>query len=275
MSNYELTDSVLAAIEEAQLKKESEDLLVIGDISGRVGVYEIGEGRLCEVYRFWERVDTFDLDEWGMLIAVGSECKASVFSLSKGMEEVYSHTGGLRVRQVKLVNDAGMNPTLIVSEGEGVMTVINMKEEKATRAKAPDTVSCFCALNTKTGIEIAFATRQGVIGWYNSNDTSKMSTTDPIGFALSDAGKATRRLWIVPELRLIVSVHSNTICLYERDQHNCLCIYKSLALNCEVQATELLNNVHLVYSVQGTGKLSVVAASSLEPVTTIETGLPK
>eukprot|EP00826_Nyctotherus_ovalis_P015131 TRINITY_DN1426_c0_g1_i7.p2 TRINITY_DN1426_c0_g1~~TRINITY_DN1426_c0_g1_i7.p2 ORF type:complete len:117 (-),score=19.16 TRINITY_DN1426_c0_g1_i7:440-790(-) len=110
---------------------------------------------------------------------------------------------------------------------------------------------------------------------YNSNDTSKMNTTDPVRFPLSDATKAAHKLWIIPEPPLIICVHSNTICLYERDQHNCLCIYKSLALHSEIQAVELLNNVHLVYSIQGSGKLSVVAASSIEPVTTIETGLSK
>ena len=224
------------------------------------------------MYKFWERVHTFDFDYEKMLLAVGIDCKAIVFSLNKCMEEVYSYISTSTIKQVKLINNFNESYGLVLVEADGVMSIKSLDGKASIEIKTPDAVSSFCALNSKSGTEISFATRQGVIGWCSSNDLTKMNLADPI--RLQDNTRAIKRLWLILKPPLIICIQFNTIYLYERDQHNCLCIYKSLTIEDKIQAVDLIDNTYLAYSIKG-GKIIVLAANSLEQVTVIETSLPE
>ena len=122
---------------------------------------------------------------------------------------------------------------------------------------------------------MTFGTKHGSIGWFYAKKQNKVETvTSPIlsSEESKEGENAIKKLWALHDPNVIIYVQRNTICLCEKDQHNSLCLFKSLALKVDILAIELINkNLHLAYTTVHSSCVSIVSTANLELASTVET----
>ncbi len=174
--------------------------------------------------------------------------------------------------QIRIATRAGK--ILAISIGTGKIITINAIQNPL------DTVTClYTAPLGADDVEITFATRLGTIGWTSLKQSGKVENVrSPLlgSTETKEVENAVRKLWTLREPNVVIYVQRNTICLCEKDQHNCLCLFKSRTEKKGLVAVDLINhNQQLAYTTLDSSLITIVSTANLEIAATVETSMPR